>query len=305
MARRGTWKIVAAAAVTGVGASCAYTYYNTGKIPWVSDIMGDSKKKVEGLPAEKKVAPPAPKPETPKPAAETPKPKPTEGKIEKPPGGKYPQGFVVVIAGAPASGKGTQCEFIKQEHGLFHLSTGDLLREHVRNGTEVGKRAKGFMDKGELVPDEVIIDLVKHKLNEPGVKQQGILLDGFPRTKEQANALKDNGIHVDLFVLMDVPDEMLLKRVEGRREDPVTKKIYNVTSNPPVDPEVTKRLIQRSDDTREAMTVRIKKYHENVASVRDNYTNMLCPVNGNRMALEVHGEIRKCLHPISERKQFK
>jgi len=224
-------------------------------------------------------------------------------KVEAVPASRFPNGFVVVIAGAPASGKGTQCEFIKQEYGLFHLSTGDLLREHVKAGTEVGKRAKTFMDKGELVPDAVIIDLVKHKLSEPGVKQQGILLDGFPRTKEQANALKENGINVDLFVYIDVPEAQLLKRVEGRREDPVTKKIYNVTSNPPSDPEVAKRLITRSDDTQEAMKVRIAKFHENVAAVRDNYTQMNCSVNGNRNALDVHGDIYKCLVPVADQRQ--
>ena len=162
----------------------------------------------------------------------------------KSPGGKSP--LDVVICGAPASGKGTQCEMIKSEFGLVHLSTGDILRAAVQEGTDLGKTAKGFMDAGQLVPDELIIDVICARLKQEDCQTQGWLLDGFPRTKAQADALTKAGMVPDCFLMLDVPEEVLVERVTGRRTDPVTGKIYHMTFKPPETPEISARLVQRS-----------------------------------------------------------
>merc|ERR1719276_808721 len=128
----------------------------------------------------------------------------------------------LIIAGAPASGKGTQCEIIKEKYGVVHLSTGDMLRAAVAAETDVGQRAKDFMDAGKLVPDEVIIGVVKDRLDESDCAECGWLLDGFPRTPAQAEALADAGVTADCFIFLNVPDEALIERVVGRRTDPET-----------------------------------------------------------------------------------
>ena len=152
----------------------------------------------------------------------------------------------VVICGAPASGKGTQCEMIKSEFGLVHLSTGDILRAAVQEGTPLGVTAKGYMDSGQLVPDELIIDVICARLKQDDCQTQGWLLDGFPRTKAQADALTKAGMVPDCFLMLDVPEEVLVERVTGRRTDPVTGKIYHMTFKPPETPEIAARVVQRS-----------------------------------------------------------
>mmetsp|Transcript_59309 Transcript_59309/g.171364 ORF Transcript_59309/g.171364 Transcript_59309/m.171364 type:complete len:262 (+) Transcript_59309:284-1069(+) len=188
----------------------------------------------------------------------------------------------IIIAGAPASGKGTQCEVIKEKFGVVHLSTGDMLRAAVAAGTEVGKMAKDFMDSGKLVPDEVIIGVVKDRLDESDCKDNGWLLDGFPRTQAQAQALADAGVSADCFLFLDVPDEVLVERVVGRRTDPETGKIYHMKFSPPEDEEVLKRLEQRSDDTEEKVKVRLEQFHANVDAVKDSYTDIMVVIDGNR-----------------------
>mmetsp|Transcript_65282 Transcript_65282/g.160759 ORF Transcript_65282/g.160759 Transcript_65282/m.160759 type:complete len:269 (-) Transcript_65282:245-1051(-) len=187
----------------------------------------------------------------------------------------------IIISGAPASGKGTQCEFIVEKFGVVHISTGDVLREQVKKGTELGKMAKGFMDKGALVPDDVIIGIVKDKLDEPECKEKGWLLDGFPRTGVQAEAMEKQGIKADKFVLLNVPDATLIERCVGRRTDPETGKIYHLKFNPPPeDPAVIKRLVHRSDDTEEAMKSRIAQYNKNVEAVKGYYKDITKEFDG-------------------------
>ncbi|MFN9981871.1 MAG: adenylate kinase family protein, partial [bacterium] len=152
---------------------------------------------------------------------------PTDHKDDK------PRPLSIIIAGAPASGKGTQCEVIKELYDVVHLSTGDILRAAVAARTPVGIVAKGYMDAGKLVPDEVIINIVKDRLQEEDCQTRGWLLDGFPRTKAQAEALKEAGVCADCFIFLNVPDEILVERVVGRRTDPVTGKIYHVKYFPP------------------------------------------------------------------------
>jgi adenylate kinase len=128
----------------------------------------------------------------------------------------------LIISGAPASGKGTQCEKIIEEFKVPHLSTGDMLRAAVKAGSPLGKEAKAYMDAGKLVPDSLVINLVKEKLATPECVNGGWLLDGFPRTGEQAKALQQANINPDKVILLDVPDAALIERVTGRRTDPET-----------------------------------------------------------------------------------
>jgi adenylate kinase len=196
-------------------------------------------------------------------------------------------GLKIIIAGAPASGKGTQCEIIKKEYGVVHLSTGDMLRAAVAAGTDVGKKAKEFMDAGMLVPDEVIIGVVADRLEEEDCKTNGWLLDGFPRTPGQADALASAGVSADCFIFLNVPDEILVDRVVGRRTDPVTGKIYHMTFSPPDDPEVLARLEQRSDDTEEKVKVRLQQFHANVEAVKGSYSSIGVDVDGTAAPADV------------------
>ena len=136
----------------------------------------------------------------------------------------------LIISGAPASGKGTQCEKIIEEFKVPHLSTGDMLRAAVKAGSPLGKEAKAYMDAGKLVPDSLVINLVKEKLATPECVKGGWLLDGFPRTGEQAKALQQANINPDKVILLDVPDAALIERVTGRRTDPETGTVCSVTA---------------------------------------------------------------------------
>jgi len=199
----------------------------------------------------------------------------------------------IIIAGAPASGKGTQCEVIKEEFGIVHLSTGDMLRAAVAAGTEVGVQAKEFMDSGKLVPDEVIIGIIRDRLDESDCKEQGWLLDGFPRTAAQAEALAEAGCSADCFLFLDVPDSDLVERVVGRRTDPETGKIYHLTFSPPPadDEELVNRLQHRSDDTEEKVVVRLEQFHANVAAVKGSYEDIMISIDGNRAPADVSADI--------------
>jgi len=171
--------------------------------------------------------------------------------------------------------------------GVIHLSTGDMLRAAVAAGTDVGKEAKDFMDAGKLVPDEVIIGIVKDRLEESDCVKSGWLLDGFPRTPAQAEALVDAGVSADCFLFLAVPDDILVERVVGRRTDPETGKIYHLTFSPPEDEEVLARLEQRSDDTEEKVKVRLEEFRANVDAVKGVYTDISVEVDGTKEPEEV------------------
>jgi len=187
----------------------------------------------------------------------------------------------IIIAGPPAGGKGTQCEMIKAKFGLVHLSTGDILRENVKASTPLGVQAKSFMEAGALVPDELITKVVCDRLAASDCVEKGWLLDGFPRTKAQADALTAAGFVPDCFVLLDVPESILVERVTGRRTDPVTGKIYHLKFNPPENEEVATRLVQRSDDTAEKIIVRVKEFNSHVDSIRNTYLDRTIRIDGS------------------------
>lgn len=200
----------------------------------------------------------------------------------------------IVIAGAPASGKGTQCEMIVKKFGITHISAGDLLRAAVAEGTPAGKQAKEFMDRGDLVPNEVVVTMVKDRLSQPDCAK-GWLLDGYPRSEEQAQALQESGIEPDLFLLLDVPDEILIDRVVGRRLDPVDGTIYHMTFFPPPTPEIAARLTQRSDDTEEKAANRLAVHHRNVDAVVGKYSNIIKNIDGNRAKGDVFNDIERLI----------
>lgn len=201
----------------------------------------------------------------------------------------------IIIAGAPASGKGTQCENIKDTYGVVHLSTGDMLREAVAAETKVGLAAKEYMNAGKLVPDEVIIGIVKDRLEQNDCQTQGWLLDGFPRTKAQADALASTGVKADCFLFLNVPDEMIVERVVGRRTDPETGKIYHMKFSPPTDEDVISRLVHRSDDTEDAVVVRLNQFHDNFDSVKECYEDIMYEIDGSTSPDVVGGAISDIL----------
>ena len=171
----------------------------------------------------------------------------------------------LILLGGPGAGKGTQANFIKEKYGIPQISTGDMLRAAVKAGTPLGKEAKGYMDSGGLVPDGVIIGLVKERIKEPDCKK-GFLFDGFPRTIPQADAMKEAGVPIDAVVDIDVPDEEIVKRMSGRRAHLPSGRTYHIVFNPPKvegkDDVTGEPLIQRDDDKEETVKKRLKVYHD-------------------------------------------
>jgi len=186
----------------------------------------------------------------------------------------------MIVMGGPASGKGTQCQAIAEKYGLVHLSTGDILRQIVSSDSSDDERSphvstiKRCMEEGKLIPDDIVVRLVLDRLSAPDCQRRGWILDGFPRTSNQARALQGAGIHPDLFLLLSVPDEVAIKRVVGRRQDPVTGKVYHLDWNPPPN-DIVHRLVVRSDDTVESMQQRLKQFWKNVKSVKGCYNNVV------------------------------
>ncbi|MGL4859001.1 MAG: adenylate kinase, partial [Enterobacteriaceae bacterium] len=138
----------------------------------------------------------------------------------------------LILLGAPGAGKGTQAQFIMNQYGIPQISTGDMLRAAVKAGTELGKKAKTIMDAGQLVPDDLVIALVKERIAEADC-HNGFLLDGFPRTIPQADAMKEAGINVDYVIEFAVPDELIVERITGRRVHPGSGRVYHIHFNPP------------------------------------------------------------------------
>ena len=170
----------------------------------------------------------------------------------------------VILLGPPGAGKGTQAQFICTTNDIPQISTGDMLRAAVAAKSELGVRVKAVMDSGELVSDEIIIALVKERINAPDCKN-GFLFDGFPRTIVQAQALIDAGIDLDFVVEIKVPDEDIVKRLSGRRVHPGSGRVYHVTFNAPKvadkDDETGEALIQREDDREDTVRDRLGVYH--------------------------------------------
>jgi adenylate kinase len=175
----------------------------------------------------------------------------------------------MILVGPPGAGKGTQAAKLVETFAIAHISTGDMLRAAVAEGTALGKEADGYMKRGALVPDQVVIAMVVERLRAADCAA-GFMLDGFPRTAPQAQALdaamQDAGLALDAVVLIEVPDELIVDRIVGRRNDPQTGVIYHLKFNPPP-AEIVDRLVHRKDDTEEACRARLSKYHSETAPI--------------------------------------
>lgn len=182
----------------------------------------------------------------------------------------------ILLLGAPGAGKGTQAAFIKDKFNIPQISTGDMLRAAVRAGTALGLEAKKVMEAGELVPDDLIMDLVKDRIRRDDCRQ-GYLFDGFPRTLGQAEAMQREGILIDCVVEIVVADEEIIKRLDGRRIHPGSGRVYHVLFNPPQQPGVDdvsgEALVQREDDREATVRKRLQVYHEQTAPLIRFYSD--------------------------------
>lgn len=180
----------------------------------------------------------------------------------------------IILLGAPGAGKGTQAQFIMGRYGIPQISTGDMLRAAVKSGSELGQQAKALMDAGKLVTDDLVIALVKERIAQPDCAK-GFLLDGFPRTIPQADAMRAAGITVDYVLEFAVPDDIIVERIVGRRVHAPSGRVYHVTFNPPkvenVDDVTGEPLTVRPDDQEVTVRRRLEEYHRLTAPLIDYY----------------------------------
>ncbi|TRZ67332.1 MAG: adenylate kinase [Methanothrix sp.] len=212
----------------------------------------------------------------------------------------------IVLLGPPGSGKGTQAKMIAEKYGVVHISTGDILRENVRGGTDLGKEAKAYMDAGKLVPDELLISIIKDRLSKPDVAG-GYMLDGYPRTTPQAEAmdkiLPELGQKIDVVVNIDVPDDELVKRLGGRRMCQCGVS-YHLKFNPPKKEGVCDvcggKLYHRDDDREEAILNRLEVYKTQTQPLIDYYNKagIIADINGAGEISEIFGEITVSLDKL-------
>ena len=209
----------------------------------------------------------------------------------------------MILVGPPGAGKGTQASVLTGRYSIPHISTGDMLRAAVKAGTELGKKADECMKDGALVPDDLVIGLVIERIAQADCGD-GFMLDGFPRTRPQASALAEAleaaKVALDVVLLIEVPDEMIVERITGRRMDPDTGDIYHVTFKPAPD-DVVSRLTQRKDDTEEAVVARLSKYHSETAPIVPFYEDqkLLRRVDGVGSPAEVTERISQSLADLS------
>ncbi|WP_294552854.1 adenylate kinase [uncultured Pseudoflavonifractor sp.] len=197
----------------------------------------------------------------------------------------------LILLGAPGAGKGTQAEILSKKLGIPTISTGNILRAAVKAGTSVGLKAKSFMDAGKLVPDDVILDILEERLAQPDCNG-GYILDGVPRTIAQAEALEKRGIEFDHVISLEVSDEDIVKRMDGRRVCSQCGTPFHIESNPPKVPDVCDvcggELIERDDDKPETVRHRLEIYHQSTEPLKDFYQvrGKLNPVPGAQGTIE-------------------
>jgi len=205
----------------------------------------------------------------------------------------------MILVGPPGAGKGTQAVHLVERFKISHISTGDMLRAAVSEGTELGKQADGYMKAGGLVPDDLVIAMVIERIGKPDCVK-GFMLDGFPRTRPQAEALEvalqKAGVALDVVLQIEVPDDLIVERITGRRLDPDTGDIYHMKFKPPP-ANIAGRVMQRKDDTEEACRARLEKYHSETAPIIPFYDaqGTLKRVDGNAAPDEVSRRIEQVL----------
>jgi adenylate kinase len=219
----------------------------------------------------------------------------------------------LILLGPPGAGKGTQADRLQADFPLLYLATGDILRAAVKDGTELGKKAKEFMDRGDLVPDDVIIGVIVDRLDDDDAAD-GFLLDGFPRTVPQAEALDRSlgelGRSLTAALLIDVPDDVAVKRISGRRVSAKTGRPYNIYFDPPKHEGVCdvdgSRLVQRDDDNEETVRNRLKVYRDQTEPLIEFYEarGLLKRFDGQRSPTEVHDHIRATLATLRLEEQI-
>ncbi len=213
----------------------------------------------------------------------------------------------LILLGAPGAGKGTQAKMISEKYGIPQIATGDMLREAVAKGTELGKKAKEYMDRGELVPDEIVIGIVRERLQQPDC-EKGFILDGFPRTLAQAEALdkmlEELGKKIDAVININVPEEEVVKRIAYRRTCRNCGAVYHLIYNPPKEDNKCDKcggeLYQRDDDKEETVRERFKVYREKTEPLIEYYKakGILYEVDGTKDINSVFEEITKILESI-------
>ena len=209
----------------------------------------------------------------------------------------------IILLGAPGAGKGTQAQILKDKFNIPQISTGDMLRGAIKANTRLGLEAKQFMDSGALVPDQLIIELVKERIQDSDC-MQGFLLDGFPRTIPQAEAMKKAAITIDMVIEIDVPDNVILDRLSGRRTHLASGRIYHIHNNPPKiqgkDDVTGEDLVQRDDDKEETILKRLSVYHSQTKPLVDYYLKWSASENEGLRYIKINGlgnvnDIQKCI----------
>jgi adenylate kinase len=209
----------------------------------------------------------------------------------------------IILLGAPGAGKGTQAKIIQQKFNIAHISTGDMIRETIKSGSELGSELKQILDAGKLVSDQFIIKIVKDRISKDDCKN-GFMLDGVPRTIVQAEQLDALGVNIDYIVEVDIPDELLIERITGRRIHPASGRTYHVKFSPPkkdgVDDITGEELILRTDDNEDTVKERLSVYHTQTSPLINFYSDFKCAntkapkyikVNGNQAVDKVTRDI--------------
>jgi adenylate kinase len=213
----------------------------------------------------------------------------------------------IILLGAPGAGKGTQAKIIEQKFDIAHISTGDMIRETIMSGSELGGELKQILDAGQLVSDEFIIKIVKDRISKDDCKN-GFMLDGVPRTIVQAENLDELGVNIDYIIEVDIADKLLIERISGRRVHPASGRTYHVKFNPPKndgkDDVTGEDLITRTDDNENTVKERLSVYHNQTSKLIDFYRNFSCTntkapkyikVSGDQAVEKVSKKIFDCI----------
>ena len=216
----------------------------------------------------------------------------------------------IILLGPPGAGKGTQAKYIQEEYDIPQISTGDILRTNIKERTNLGNLVSDIINEGKLVPDDIIIEMIENRLSHPDCRN-GFLLDGFPRTIAQANALKKANININFVIEIVVPDNEIITRITGRRTHENSGRVYHTKYNPPIkdglDDLTGEPLIQRKDDNEETVKNRLSIYHNTTSMLIDYYKNFLpndnitnkppiyYQIDGSTDVNKVKANIKKCL----------